>query len=65
MAKQKVRKSVTKRFKISGTGKVMHRSAFSRHLRNSKSSSQARRHKIVKIMTGVRARKIKRLVAIA
>lgn len=63
MAKQKTRKSVSKRFKISGTGKVMHRSAFSRHLRNNKSASQKRRHKVVKIMTGVMARKIRRLVA--
>jgi large subunit ribosomal protein L35 len=64
MAKQKVRKSVNKRFKITATGKVLHRSAFSRHLRNNKSGSQARRHKVVKMMTGVKARKIKRLICV-
>lgn len=63
--KQKTKKSVLKRFKVTKTGKVLHRSSFSRHLRSSKSASQLRRHKQTKSMTGPRARKIKRLLALA
>lgn len=65
MAKQKVRKSASKRFKISATGKVMHRSSFARHLRSSKSASQKRRQHQTKFLVGHRARKIKRMLALA
>lgn len=63
--KQKTRKSVVRRFKVTATGKVTHRSAFSRHLRSSKSASQLRRHKTVKLVSGKMSRKIKRLLALA
>ena len=65
MAKQKTRKSVAKRFKISGTGLVLHRSSFSRHLRTRKSASQKRRQKQTKLMVGTRARRIRRMLALA
>jgi large subunit ribosomal protein L35 len=65
MSKQKTRKSVSKRFKISSRGKVLHRSSFSRHLRSSKSASQKRRQKQIKLMVGPRARKIRRMLALA
>lgn len=65
MAKQKTRKSVAKRIKISATGKVLHRSSFMRHLRSSKSGSQMRRQKQTKVMVGKRARRVKRMLAIA
>ncbi|MEI7651072.1 MAG: 50S ribosomal protein L35 [Verrucomicrobiota bacterium] len=40
---QKTRKSISKRFKVTGTGKVMRRSANTRHLLSSKSRKQRRR----------------------
>ncbi len=42
-AMQKTRKSVSKRFKVTGTGKVMRRSPNGRHLLSSKSRKQRRR----------------------
>jgi large subunit ribosomal protein L35 len=40
---QKTKKSVAKRFKLSGTGKLMHRSPGTRHLLAHKSSKRKRR----------------------
>lgn len=65
MAKQKTRKSVSKRIKVSATGKILHRGNFSRHLRASKSGSQLRRQKQTKIIVGKRARRIRRMLALA
>ena len=42
-AMQKTRKSISKRFKVTGTGKVMRRSPNTRHLLSSKSRKQRRR----------------------
>lgn len=42
-AMQKTRKSVSKRFKVTGTGKVMRRSPNARHLLSAKSRKQRRR----------------------
>jgi large subunit ribosomal protein L35 len=50
MPKQKTRKSITKRFKVTGTGKVLHRRSFRRHLNEKKSASHKRQgRKLVKI----------------
>jgi large subunit ribosomal protein L35 len=43
MPKAKSRKSVTKRFRLTRTGKVVHRSAFNRHLARKKNASHKRR----------------------
>jgi len=43
MSKQKTRKSAAKRFKVTGTGKLMRRRSSNRHLRVKKSSKQKRR----------------------
>ena len=40
---QKTRKSIAKRFKVTGSGKVMRRSPNTRHLLSSKSRKQRRR----------------------
>jgi len=40
---QKTKKSIAKRFKVTGTGKVMRRSPNRRHLLTSKSTKQKRR----------------------
>ena len=42
-AMQKTRKSIAKRFKVTGSGKVMRRSPNTRHLLSSKSRKQRRR----------------------
>jgi large subunit ribosomal protein L35 len=63
--KQKTRKSVSKRFKVTATGKLLHRSSFSRHLRNRKSAAQKRRYRKYAIILGARAKKIKRMLALS
>ena len=65
MSKQKTRKSVLKRFKVTPTGKVTHRASFGRHLRASKSASQKRRFNQTSTLDNVRARKIKRMLGLA
>lgn len=40
---QKTKKSIAKRFKVTGSGKVMHRSPNRRHLLSNKSVKQKRR----------------------
>lgn len=40
---QKTKKAIAKRFKVTGTGKVMHRSPNRRHLLSNKSVKQKRR----------------------
>lgn len=42
IARRKTKKSVAKRFKVTGTGKVLRRQASKRHLLQSKSSKQKR-----------------------
>ena len=64
MPKQKLRKSVTKRFKVTKNGKIMHRHNFSRHLRARKSEYQKRGQKRQVVMTGYFARKLQRYLGI-
>jgi len=65
MAKQKTRKSASKRFKITKTGKVLRRVGFARHLRRNKSAKQLRSYKKTRVVKGKIARRIKRLMAVA
>jgi large subunit ribosomal protein L35 len=46
----KTRKSVSKRFKITGTGKVIHRGAGRRHLLQGKNSKRRRRLRNAKLL---------------
>ncbi len=63
--KLKTRKSASKRFKITGTGKVLRRAQNSGHLRRHKSKRAIRNyHKYVEI-TGKTATKIKQMIGIA
>ena len=62
MPKQKTRKSLTRRFKITKTGKVMRRQGFKRHLNVKKSSSKKRRLKRVVAVKGAHAKKIKKVL---
>lgn len=59
----KTRKIVSKRFKITSTGKVMHGVQGARHLRKNKSKAQQRRQdKMMELKTHRHSRNIKRLL---
>ena len=62
--KQKTRKIVVKRFKITGTGKVLRRTPTMRHLRARKSKKQIRRYRHYIEVKGVFAKKIKKMLGI-
>ncbi|MFP6766729.1 MAG: 50S ribosomal protein L35 [Planctomycetaceae bacterium] len=59
MPKQKTHKGMKKRFKVSATGKVKHRSAFRGHLLSSKSSKRKRRLRKDGIVMGAEAKSIR------
>jgi len=63
-AKLKTRKAAAKRFKITGTGKVLYGHQLGRHLRRKKSGSNLRRKRIPGELTGKFAKKIKQMIAI-
>ena len=63
--KQKTRKSLTKRFKITKTGKVIHRTQGGRHLRRKKSKKQIRKYRVPQIIGGKFAKNIKRMLGLA
>ena len=62
MPKQKRHKGLLKRVKITGTGKVMRRQAFSGHLMSGKPGSRRQRLRRRQIVTGKLARSLKRAV---
>jgi large subunit ribosomal protein L35 len=60
--KQKTKKSLARRFKITKKGKVIHRSAFGRHLKKAKSKTQKKKYKKMKKLEGTMAKKIKKIM---
>lgn len=60
--KQKTRKGVARRFKITASGKVLRRSQNMRHLRRRKSKKAIRAYRKPVQVTGKWARKIKRMM---
>jgi len=63
MPKMKTKKIVRKRFKLTKTGKLVHRAQGARHLRSKKSKSRQRRQDEPQVITNVRyATKIKRFL---
>jgi ribosomal protein L35 len=63
MAKKlKIRKSITRRFKITKTGKVLFRGSHISHLRRKKKKGQIRAQKVPQVMRGVWAKKVKKLL---
>lgn len=62
MPKQKTRKSISKRFKLTKTGKILRRTIGIRHLKASKSKRQSRRQKAVNYVTGKIAQKLKKIL---
>lgn len=63
--KQKTRKGVSKRFKITGTGKVLRRNQNMRHLRRKKGKKTIRAYRIPTQVKGKWARKIKEMLGLA
>ncbi len=64
MPKIKTRKSAAKRFKVTGTGKLLRGRSFSRHLRVKKSRKQKRRLKGEVEITGTYAKKLKKRMGV-
>ncbi|MDP4009606.1 MAG: bL35 family ribosomal protein [Candidatus Shapirobacteria bacterium] len=60
--KLKIKKSVSNRFEVTKTGKVLRMSSFNRHLRRKKSKKQLRRLKGKQPVLGAFAIKIKKLL---
>lgn len=63
--KQKTRKSAVKRFKITGTGKVLVRAQNMRHRRRHKTKRAIREGKHPIVLTGKWATKIKKMLGLA
>lgn len=63
--KIKVRKIVAKRFKITGTGKIMRRRQNMRHLRVNKSKRAIRAYRVPVEVKGKFAKKIKQMLGLA
>jgi large subunit ribosomal protein L35 len=60
MLKAKTRKSVLRRFKVTPSGKVLHRHAFRRHLHANKSKKQLGNLKKVTELKGQFAKRIRK-----
>jgi large subunit ribosomal protein L35 len=62
MPKQKTRKSITRRFRVTKKGKVLRRQAFRRHLKANKSKKQLKNLKRTKQVKGFLAKKIRKVL---
>ncbi|MBA4027693.1 MAG: hypothetical protein C0475_00860 [Planctomyces sp.] len=62
MSANKPHKGVLKRFQITKTGKVKHKSAFSKHLKSSKAPDRLRRLREDKYLTTAEAKAMERLL---
>lgn len=62
MPKKKTRKSASKRFKITKTGKVLFAHQYKGHLRRKKSKKRLRRQREPGILKGTFAKKIKKMI---
>lgn len=64
MPKKKIKDSVTKRFKVTKTGKIMFSHQFNSHHKTSKSASRKRRLNVPAVLKPAMARKIKKLLGV-
>ncbi|MGH9300317.1 MAG: 50S ribosomal protein L35 [Acidimicrobiales bacterium] len=64
MPKMKTDRGAAKRFKITGTGKIMRRKAFRSHILEKKPSTRTRRLAREAEVTGGDARQVKRLLGL-
>lgn len=65
MPKKKIKKSVSKRFKVTKKGKVIFSHQYQGHLMVKKSKRRIRRQKEPGILTGTFAKKIKKMLGVA
>jgi large subunit ribosomal protein L35 len=65
MPKLKIKRSVARRFKITKNGKVMRGRQYGSHLKLKKSKSRIRRQKEPTQLTGLFAKKIKKMLGAA
>lgn len=63
--KQKTRKGASRRFKITGSGKVLRRVQNQRHLLRNKSKKAKRNYRVMVEVEGKWARKVKRMLGLA
>lgn len=62
--KRKSVRSLTRRVKVTSTGKVMRRTQNMRHRRSHKGKAQIRRMKTAKFLTGMTGRRIKKILGV-
>lgn len=62
--KQRTRKAVTKRFKVTATGKVLHRGHGVRHLRTKKSNRRLRAQAIPREVLGTMKAKVLKMLGL-
>jgi len=62
MPKMKTRRGAAKRFKITATGRILHKQAGMSHLRSGKTRKRKRRLKIPETLSAGHSRKIERLL---
>jgi len=62
MPKKKIKKSVSRRFKVTKTGKVMFSHQYKSHLKLKKSASRLRRQRVEGELVGTFGKKIKQLL---
>lgn len=62
MSKNKVHKGVLKRFRVSKTGKVRHRSAYHKHLSSHKSGKRLRQLRKDRMLTSSEAKRFEKLL---
>ncbi|MHB1455703.1 MAG: 50S ribosomal protein L35 [Armatimonadota bacterium] len=65
MPKMKTRKTAVKRFKFTGTGKIMRRSARKGHLMINKSSSRRRRLSLESVVSHGDVKKLHQMIPVA
>ncbi len=62
MKKKKIKKSVSKRFKVTRTGKVLFSHQYKSHLKAGKTKRRQRRQKETGVLTGTFAKKVKKML---
>ncbi|MEM9373381.1 MAG: 50S ribosomal protein L35 [Planctomycetota bacterium] len=62
MSKNKIHKGVLKRFRVSKTGKVRHRSAYHKHLSSHKSGKRLRQLRKDRMLTSSEAKRFEKLL---
>ena len=62
MPKKKIKRSVSRRFKITKTGKVLFGHQYDTHLRSNKSKKRIRRQRVPGLLSSALGRKVKKLL---